>query len=63
MKALGAASAMCDSATGWPKLREAMGQAQNGYRDRFLELADEYTGRQSDGSYPTMNLIQVQLTV
>jgi pimeloyl-ACP methyl ester carboxylesterase len=52
MMVLGAASAMYDSATGWPKLRKAIAQAQNGYGDRFLELADEYTGRQSDGSYP-----------
>ena len=52
MMVLGTASAMYDSATGWPKLRKAIAQAQNGYGDRFLELADEYTGRQSDGSYP-----------
>ncbi len=52
MMVLGTASAMYDSGTGWPKLRKAIAQAQNGYGDRFLELADEYTGRQSDGSYP-----------
>jgi pimeloyl-ACP methyl ester carboxylesterase len=52
MMVLGTASAMYDSATGWPKLRKAISQAQNGFGDRFLELADEYTGRQSDGSYP-----------
>jgi pimeloyl-ACP methyl ester carboxylesterase len=52
MMVLGTASAMYDSATGWPKLRRAITQAQNGYGDKFLELADEYTGRQSDGSYP-----------
>jgi pimeloyl-ACP methyl ester carboxylesterase len=49
---LGTASAMYDSATGWPKLRQAIAQAQNGFGDKFLELADEYTGRESDGSYP-----------
>jgi pimeloyl-ACP methyl ester carboxylesterase len=49
---LGTASAMYDSATGWPKLRRAIAQAQKGYGDEFLKLADEYTGRQSDGSYP-----------
>jgi pimeloyl-ACP methyl ester carboxylesterase len=49
---LGTASAMYDSATGWPKLRKAINEAQNGYGDIFLELADEYTGRQSGGSYP-----------
>jgi pimeloyl-ACP methyl ester carboxylesterase len=43
---------MYDSATGWPKLRQAIAQAQNGFGDKFLELADEYTGRESDGSYP-----------
>jgi pimeloyl-ACP methyl ester carboxylesterase len=49
---LGTASAMYDSETGWPKLRRAIAQAQNGYGDEFLKLADEYTGRQEDGKYP-----------
>jgi len=52
MMVLGTASAMYDNATGWPKLRKAIAQAQKGYGDEFLKLADEYTGRQSDGSYP-----------
>jgi pimeloyl-ACP methyl ester carboxylesterase len=52
MMVLGTASAMYDSVTGWPKLRKAINEAQNGYGDIFLELADEYTGRQPDGSYP-----------
>jgi pimeloyl-ACP methyl ester carboxylesterase len=52
MMVLGTASAMYDNATGWPKLRKAIKEAQNGYGDKFLKLADEYTGRQSDGSYP-----------
>jgi hypothetical protein len=52
MMVLGTASAMYDSATGWAKLRKAIKEAQNGYGDKFLKLADEYTGRQSDGSYP-----------
>ncbi len=43
---------MYDSAMGWPKLRGAIKEAQNGYGDTFLKLADEYTGRQNDGSYP-----------
>jgi pimeloyl-ACP methyl ester carboxylesterase len=51
MMVLGTASAMYDSTTGWPKLRKAINEAQNGYGDIFLELADEYTGRQSDGGY------------
>jgi pimeloyl-ACP methyl ester carboxylesterase len=52
MMVLGTASAMYDSATGWPKLRKAIAQAQKGYGDEFLSLADEYTGRQVDGRYP-----------
>jgi pimeloyl-ACP methyl ester carboxylesterase len=52
MMVLGTASAMYDSSTGWPKLRKAIAQARKGYGDEFLKLADEYTGRQSDGSYP-----------
>jgi pimeloyl-ACP methyl ester carboxylesterase len=52
MMVLGTASAMYESATGWPKLRKSIKEAQNGYGDQFLKLADEYTGRQSDGSYP-----------
>jgi len=51
MMVLGTASAMYDSATGWPKLRKAINEAQNGYGDTFLKLADEYTGRQVDGTY------------
>jgi hypothetical protein len=52
MMVLGTASAMYDSATGWPKLLRAISQAQDGFGDEFLKLADEYTGRQTDGSYP-----------
>jgi pimeloyl-ACP methyl ester carboxylesterase len=52
MMVLGTASAMYDNATGWPKLRKAIEQAKKGYGDEFLKLADEYTGRQPDGSYP-----------
>jgi pimeloyl-ACP methyl ester carboxylesterase len=52
MMVLGTASAMYDSQTGWPQLRRAIAEAQEGYGDIFLELADEYTGRQNDGSYP-----------
>ena len=49
---LGTASAMYDSQTGWPQLRRAIAEAQKGYGDIFLRLADVYTGRQNDGSYP-----------
>ncbi len=52
MMVLGTASAMYESETGWPKLRKAIAQAQKGYGDEFLKLADDYTGRQPDGSYP-----------
>ncbi len=52
MMVLGTASAMYDSQSGWPRLRKAISEAQNGYGDTFLKLADEYTGRQNDGSYP-----------
>jgi pimeloyl-ACP methyl ester carboxylesterase len=52
MMVLGTASAMYDSQTGWPQLRRAIAEAQKGYGDIFLKLADEYTGRQNDGSYP-----------
>jgi pimeloyl-ACP methyl ester carboxylesterase len=52
MMVLGTASAMYDSQTGWPQLRKAIAEAQRGYGNTFLKLADEYTGRQNDGSYP-----------
>jgi pimeloyl-ACP methyl ester carboxylesterase len=51
MLVLGTASAMYDSQTGWPQLRRAIAEAQKGHGDTFLNLADEYTGRQNDGSY------------
>jgi pimeloyl-ACP methyl ester carboxylesterase len=48
---LGTASALYDSATGWPDLRKAIAEAKNGEGDTFLKLADEYTGRLEDGIY------------
>jgi pimeloyl-ACP methyl ester carboxylesterase len=48
---LGTASALYDSATGWPDLRKAIAEAKNGEGDAFLKLADEYTGRLEDGAY------------
>ena len=48
---LGVASALYDSATGWPKLRIAIKEVMNGKGDKFLALADEYTGRTQDGNY------------
>jgi len=48
---LGTASALYDSATGWPDLRKAITEAKKGESKTFLKLADEYTGRLEDGSY------------
>jgi pimeloyl-ACP methyl ester carboxylesterase len=48
---LGTASALYDSATGWPDLRKAIAEAKKGQGNTFLKLADEYTGRLEDGSY------------
>jgi len=48
---LGTASALYDSATGWPDLRKAITEEMKGQSDTFLKLADEYTGRLEDGSY------------
>jgi pimeloyl-ACP methyl ester carboxylesterase len=48
---LGTASALYDSATGWPDLHKAIAEAKNGEGETFLKLADEYTGRLEDGSY------------
>jgi pimeloyl-ACP methyl ester carboxylesterase len=50
---LGIASALYDSATGWPKLRTAITEVKNGQGDKFLALADEYSGRTEDGHYAT----------
>jgi len=46
---LGTASALYDSATGWPKLRAAIKAVKQGKAEKFLQLADEYTGRTKDG--------------
>jgi pimeloyl-ACP methyl ester carboxylesterase len=48
---LGTASAMYDSKTGWPQLRKAITEAKSGYGDTFLQLADDYTGREKSGTY------------
>ena len=49
---LGTASGLYDSGDGWSLLRDAIEEALNGYGDTYLELADLYTGRLEDGSYP-----------
>lgn len=48
---IGIASALYDSASGWPVLRDALKEATLGQGDSFLELADQYAGRQRDGKY------------
>lgn len=48
---IGTASALYDSTDGWPQLRNAIKEALSGYGDTYLELADIYTGRESDGTY------------
>jgi pimeloyl-ACP methyl ester carboxylesterase len=50
---LGTASALYDNESGWPMLRAAIKQAQNGRGFMFLSLADAYTGRQLNGTYPS----------
>jgi pimeloyl-ACP methyl ester carboxylesterase len=50
---LGTASALYDNESGWPMLRVAIKQAQNGRGFMFLSLADAYTGRQLNGAYPS----------
>jgi pimeloyl-ACP methyl ester carboxylesterase len=48
---LGTATALYDSATGWPQLRTALKQAQRGDGSAFLELTDQYTQRNPNGTY------------
>jgi len=50
---LGTASALYDNESGWPMLRVALKQAQGGRGFMFLSLADAYTGRQLNGTYPS----------
>jgi pimeloyl-ACP methyl ester carboxylesterase len=48
---VGIASALYDSESGWPTLRDAFKEATLGSGESFLTLADQYSGRQEDGSY------------
>jgi pimeloyl-ACP methyl ester carboxylesterase len=48
---LGIASALYDSESDWPVLRNAFKEAILGSGESFLTLADQYAGRQEDGSY------------
>jgi pimeloyl-ACP methyl ester carboxylesterase len=50
---LGTASALYDNESGWPMLRVALKQAKTGNGYMFLALADAYTGRQLNGTYPS----------
>ena len=50
---LGTASALYNNESGWPMLRVALKQAKSGNGYMFLALADAYTGRQLNGSYPS----------
>jgi pimeloyl-ACP methyl ester carboxylesterase len=50
---LGIASALYDSESGWPVLRDAFKEATLGSGTSFLTLADQYAGRQENGSYPS----------
>jgi pimeloyl-ACP methyl ester carboxylesterase len=53
---IGTVSALYEGAEGWLKLRTAFLEGQQGFGDTFLDLADQYTGRSSDGSYMTNEL-------
>ena len=48
---LGMAEAFYDSDEGWPVLRKAFTEIKLGYGDEMIKLADQYSGRQKDGSY------------
>jgi pimeloyl-ACP methyl ester carboxylesterase len=48
---LGTASALYDNIIGWPTLRKAIEEAQQGYGDTFIKLADIYSERQPNGKY------------
>ena len=50
---LGIASALYDSGSDWPVLRDAFKEATLGSGESFLTLADQYAGRQENGSYPS----------
>ena len=47
----GTASALYDDVSGWPMLRTAIAQALQGDGTTFAKLADQYNGRNSDGTY------------
>jgi len=48
---IGMASSLYDDVDGWPKLRQAFTESAQNYGDTFLQLADEYSGRNPDGTF------------
>lgn len=48
---IGMASSLYDNVDGWPKLRRAFTEAKLNYGDTFIQLADEYAGRNPDGTF------------
>jgi pimeloyl-ACP methyl ester carboxylesterase len=48
---VGMASSLYDDVDGWPKLRQAFAESAENYGDTFLQLADEYSGRNPDGTF------------
>jgi hypothetical protein len=48
---VGIASSLYDDVDGWPKLRQAFTESAQGFGDTFLQLADEYSGRNPDGTF------------
>ena len=48
---VGMASSLYDDVDGWPKLRQAFTESAQNYGDTFLQLADEYSGRNPDGTF------------
>jgi pimeloyl-ACP methyl ester carboxylesterase len=48
---IGMASSLYDDVDGWPKLRQAFTESAESYGDTFLQLADEYSGRNQDGTF------------
>jgi len=48
---IGMASSLYDDVDGWPKLRQAFIESAENYGDTFLQLADEYSGRNPDGTF------------
>ena len=48
---LGTASALYDNASGWPQLRTALKESKSGNGTAFLDLADQYSQRNPNGTY------------